>query len=292
MASCTPAVAGGRHGGPGGRIPLRMRDPSGGLLVNLEVAFLPVLAADLASRVCVVIDVLRATSTLVSMLDAGARRVVLAESVSSALSLAETSVVRPLVCGESGGLPPAGFDMGNSPREFKPGLVSGRELCFCTSNGTRAMRRVSESPAVLAGSLLNASAVAGESLDLSTRLGIDITLVCSGDYLGSRFAIDDAFTAGYLVALLRKLGVQRGLTLDESAVAAERLYRSYLQESGGSDPDGRPPRDAILQAFWESHNARVLKDVGLAEDVEYCSQLDLSSRVPRLKLEDGLLVLS
>ncbi len=282
--------------------------------MNVEVVFLPPIATDLPSKLCVVIDVLRATSTLVSMMEAGAGRVTLAESIPAALQFADRYDDRPLVCGESGGLPPEGFDLGNSPREFRVESVQGRDLCFCTSNGTRAMRRVAEAPVVLAGSLLNASAVARAAVTEARQKGLDITFICSGDHLGSKFAIDDAFCAGYLATLVWRetAGVssadaqrsgqsqqvvavgQEGGTqpfLTESAVAAIRLYRSYLQEAGVSDPEGIPPKEAILRAFWESHNAGVLRKVGLAEDVEYCAQVDISFKVPRLRLEDGMLVL-
>lgn len=282
--------------------------------MNVEVIFLPPIATDLPSKLCVVLDVLRATSTLVSMFEAGTNRVVLSDSISGALEYADSRAERPLVCGESGGLPPAGFDLGNSPREFRLDTVKGRELCFCTSNGTRAMRRVAEASVVLAGSLLNASAVARTSVQKAREEGLDIALICSGDFLGTKFAIDDAFGAGYLVTLMQREasslsvdgalirrsprpavsgeeGAEPTLVLEESAVAAVRLYRSYLTETGVSDSDTAPSREAILRAFWESHNAQVLRQVGLAEDVEYCSQVDISDRVPRLQAEGSRLVL-
>ncbi|MCL4370033.1 MAG: 2-phosphosulfolactate phosphatase [Chloroflexi bacterium] len=259
--------------------------------MNVEVVFLPPIATDLPSKLCVVIDVLRATSTMVSMFEAGTRRVTLAESIPAALAHAQRCGERPLVCGESGGLPPAGFDLGNSPREFHAGTVQGRDLCFCTSNGTRAMQQVTQSPVVLGGSLLNASAVARVAVEEARQKGLGIAFICSGDYLGSKFAIDDAFTAGYLATLLQRESAGAEVALEESAVAAVRLYRSYLPEAGGSDREAAPPREAILRAFWESHNAEVLSRVGLAEDVEYCAQVDISSKVPRLRMEEGMLVL-
>ena len=125
--------------------------------------------------------------------------------------------------------------------------------------------------------------------DLPSKLCV--AFICSGDYLGSKFAIDDAFTAGYLATLLQRESAGAEVALEESAVAAVRLYRSYLPEAGGSDREAAPPREAILRAFWESHNAEVLSRVGLAEDVEYCAQVDISSKVPRLRMEEGMLVL-
>lgn len=280
----------------------------------VEAVFLPPIATDLASKVCVVIDVLRATSTLVSMFEAGARRVFLAESVPAALSYARGFSERPLVCGESGGVRPDGFDYGNSPREFPPGALQGRDVVFCTSNGTKAMRRVSEAPVVLTGSLFNSSAVVRTALREASERGLDVALICSGDILGTKFAIDDAFCAGYFLTLMEReastvLSVdeerqRRSLppaavngpaepvvAFEESAIAAMRLYRSYLAGEGRSTDASVPPREAILAALWEAHNAHVLRQVGLAEDVEHCAQLDITTRVPRLRVEDGRLVL-
>ncbi|MGE5618263.1 MAG: 2-phosphosulfolactate phosphatase [Sphingomonadaceae bacterium] len=279
--------------------------------MNVEVVFLPPIATDLPTKVCVVIDVLRATSTLVAMFEAGTSRVTLAETIPGALEYAESCEVRPLVCGESGGLPPAGFDLGNSPREFRLETVNGRSISFCTSNGTRAMWQVASAPVVLAGSLLNATAVVRTAMSEARARRLDIAFVCSGDYMGSKFAIDDAFCAGYLVSLLereaaddaasaerRQVGtpgrdeVAQEVTLEESALAALRLFRSYLPEAGAGEVSGRDvPREAILRAFWESHNAQVLKRVGLEADVEFCAQIDVSERVPRLRMEAGKLVL-
>ncbi len=283
--------------------------------MNVEVVFLPPIATELPTKLCVVIDVLRATSTLVSMFEAGTRQVSLADTIPGALEYAESCQVRPLVCGESGGLPPTGFDLGNSPREFRLDTVKGREISFCTSNGTRAMGLVASAPVVLAGSLLNASAVARAALQEAREKGLDVAFICSGDFQGSKFAIDDAFCAGYLVTRMKQeagrflsadarrddrfrhapaVGEDEerpSLDLDESAVAAVRLYRSYLSDVGASDSEAAPPREAILRAFWESHNAQVLRRVGLAADVEHCAQIDLSDRVPRLRVENGKLVL-
>lgn len=262
--------------------------------MNVEVLFLPTVATDLPSKLCVVIDELRATSTLISMLNTGARRVILADGVAGALSLAAKLPEGSPICGERGGLPPAGFTHGNSPREFAPGSMDGKDLVFCTSNGTKAMWEVAKAPAVLAGSLFNASAVARAALLEAEEKGLNISLVCSGDIMGTKFAIDDAFVAGYLALLLEREAVRSvgsEMNLEESATAAVRLYRSYLLELNATDRQFDPPREAILNAFWESMNANVLKEVGLAADVEYCAQVDISDRVPRLSVEGDRLVL-
>jgi len=228
------------------------------------------------------------------MFEAGARKVILADSVKHALSLAKTMPRDTPVCGERGGLPPNGFTHGNSPREFQPGSLKGKELVFCTSNGTRAMQEVAEAPVVLAGSLFNATSVVKKALEVASNMRLDISLVCSGDILGTKFAIDDAFAAGFLALLSQREApklIGADVDLEESAVAAVRLYRSYLVEMNAADRQFNPPREVILKAFWESANAHVLKNVGLAEDVEFCAQVDITSSVPRLYLERDRLIL-
>lgn len=262
--------------------------------MKVEVLYLPQIATNLESRVCVVIDVLRATSTLVAMFESGVGKITLAEGVAKALQTSAHGSPRPAVCGEVGGLPPAGFDFGNSPREYEPGSMRGREIVFFTSNGTKAVRQLGASPVVLAGSMLNGTAVVKAALAEAASLGLDLAFVCSGDFVGTRFAIDDAFCAGYLCSLVGREASAAGATsfkveYDESAVAALRLYRSYLPAL--DDGTQRPPRESILTAFWESHNALVLGRVGLSEDVNYCAQIDVSTVVPRLAVENGSLVL-
>ena len=283
--------------------------------MNVEVLFLPTVATDLPSKLCVVIDELRATSTLISMFEAGAERVILADSVPAALAIADSLAERPPVCGERGGVPPAGFSYGNSPREFLPGTLEGKDLVFSTSNGTKAMWEVARAPVVLTGSLFNATAVARKAFREARDMGLDISLVCSGDIMGTKFAIDDAFAAGYLSLLLvreaggaitvggrregrlaseihaRGSGAAPELVLEESAVAAVRLYRSYLAELCAAGRDYDPPVEAAARAFWESLNAQTLKGVGLASDVDYCAQFDISEKVPRLHVEGDRLVL-
>jgi len=260
----------------------------------LEVAYLPETLRNPGQKTCIVIDVVRASSTMVVMLDQGARSIILADSIAGARQAAAS---RPgtILCGESGGVAPPGFRYGNSPREYASLDLSGQELVFCTSNGTRALRVVQESPAVLVGSLLNATAVVEKALSY----GRDVALVCSGRALGTSFGVDDAYCAGYLTDLIMRqvdlstepppdldfaqlistgkpsaLG-RPGWFVDESAIAALRLLHSY-----GGD---------TLAAFGESGNGRGLIQLGLGEDLAFCAQVDVSDTVPILQSDGQLL---
>src|SRR5438067_8213769 len=115
-------------------------------MMRISVAFVPALARQAEGSVCIVIDVLRASSTLVTMFDRGCRVVVVTPDVASARAGIAGD---RLLCGEQGGLPPDGFDYGNSPAEFDRLDLADREAVFCTSNGTVALCAVASAPVVL-----------------------------------------------------------------------------------------------------------------------------------------------
>src|SRR3954454_15478197 len=95
-------------------------------------------------RVCIVLDVLRASSTMLAMFEAGARELLLAESPEAALMLADGKRDELGICGERGGLKVEGFDYGNSPAEVSEADLSERDVVFVTSNGTGALRAVAD----------------------------------------------------------------------------------------------------------------------------------------------------
>jgi 2-phosphosulfolactate phosphatase len=243
--------------------------------MRIEVSFLPSLASDIEAKVCVVIDALRATSTLVVLFERGIREVVVCGTLAEARRLARRRGY--LLCGEVDGLPPPDFDYGNSPTEFATLDLDGRSAVFYTTNGTRALRRVAGASAVLAGALLNRQATAHAAL-AAAAADRDIAIVCAGRGSGRYFSLEDAFAAGALVdsllAQARAAGLRARLWND--ALAALRLYRSY--------------RGQALACFRQADHARSLLELGLARDLEFCARTDVSTAVPRLRRgEDGLL---
>jgi 2-phosphosulfolactate phosphatase len=204
---------------------------------SVDVAFLP---AELqATDVAILVDVLRASSTVVAALSGGFSRVLCVGSVDEARALRTPG---RLLAGEQDNRPVEGFDLGNSPADVGDG--QGRELVLSTTNGTPAiMRAVEAADQVLIGALLNlealAAAVPGEA---------DVTVVCAGT--GDRFSLDDGYTAGRIVAELKG-------ERSDAARAAEQLALSY--------PDS-------LTALGESAHAGILRELGHAEDVAVCAR--------------------
>src|SRR5687768_11654408 len=165
----------------------------------VDVAHLPVNVLDVERKVAIVVDALRASATIITMLDAGAESIVVAANPAEALSIASKDRQGYLVCGEQGGLPPAGFDYGNSPRQLAALDLSGRRLVLSTSNGTRALRAVGHARLALVGTGRNASAVARFALEAAERNACDLVIVCAGDEFGTLFSLEDLLFAGFLI---------------------------------------------------------------------------------------------
>ena len=148
----------------------------------------------------IVVDVIRATTTMAVMFDQGAARVLAAATVEQAREAA-LKVPGRLLCGERNVKPLPGFDYGNSPVQFSQLDLSGRELILTTTNGTRAFHACPTQTTRLAGCFYNAQAVMSHALKLALERNSNIALVCSGE-LGY-FALDDAVCAGYLAIELQ-----------------------------------------------------------------------------------------
>jgi len=235
------------------------------LHVALHPSLLPTGALDPVPvhrpQVCVVVDVLRASTSLVTLVERGAEAVYIAPSVALARQRAGR-LPGAVVAGEEGGLAPEGFDYGNSPVELSTAEVRGRPVVFVTTNGTAAIRAVAGLGPVLIGAMRNGAAAAAEAVRLARGSGSDVTVVCAGREGG--FGLDDAYCAGYLASRFLAYGE---CDLTDGAEAALLLFRS--------EPDA-------LAVFTRAAAGRNIIRLGLTADVSYCAQRDCSSTVPAL----------
>jgi 2-phosphosulfolactate phosphatase len=212
--------------------------------VPVHVAFTPDEAAP--AEVGIVVDVLRATSTIAQALSSGYERVLCCAEIDDARAL-RAELPDSLLGGERKAVRLEGFDVGASPREFLE--PRARTLILSTTNGTRAILETARRcDRVLLGSLLNLAAVA------RAAQSEDVVVVCAGFQGG--FALDDAYCAGRIVQLLAG---ERTDAADASVLLA-RAFPSAL--------DGL--------------NARTYGPPGLEEDIAYCAQEDLLDAVPQL----------
>jgi 2-phosphosulfolactate phosphatase len=212
--------------------------------MRCHVAFTPDEVLEAPSAV--VVDVLRATSTIAQALASGYRRVYCCREVDDALALRER-LGEGLLGGERSAVQIEGFDLGASPREvLEP---RGQTLIYSTTNGTRAVLAAAAACGeVLLGSLLNLNAVAG-------ALREDCIIVCAG--FQGRFALDDAYCAGRIVELL---GAEDVTDAAKASLVLARAFPSAL--------------DGLL--------ARTYGPPGLEEDIRFCAQENTVDVVPRL----------
>jgi 2-phosphosulfolactate phosphatase len=246
--------------------------------MKLDVAFLPRLLSDPEASVCVMIDVLRASTSIVTLSAGGAQEIVVAESPSAARRIARQEPRRYVLAGEENGLAPRGFDYGNSPSEFAALDVTGQRFILSTTNGTRALQRLATSPLVLIGAIVNAAAVTRTLLAEAGARRLDAALVCAGLSRGRRLSLEDAVAAGALVDRALNDASAASLELTDGTLIAHRLYRAY--------------RGDALAAFRRSEHGRSLIALGFANDLDFCAQADRFDAVPRLRREpSGRLIL-
>lgn len=256
--------------------------------MHLNVFFTPSeIVAPSLDDIYIIIDVIRATTTLAVMFDQGAARVLIAANLEQAREAAFAQM-HPgrLLCGERNALPPPGFDYGNSPVQFSQLALTGRELILTTTNGTRALYACPEGATRLTGCFYNAQAVTSQALALAQKQSGNIAIVCAGK-LGC-FALDDAACAGYLVLELQRQQAQLlsgiSLHLQESAQAALTLYEACVPCAPYTSANGLE--------HWSA--AQEVIQAGLADDLRLCMQISASSSVPRVvgkEQDTGLLVL-
>lgn len=215
----------------------------------------------LQGKVAVVIDLVRATSVMVEALANGARAIFPTLTSEDAVKLAHTlGREDTLLCGERKGLRIDGFDLGNSPREFRAEVVRGKQLVMNTTNGTRAFLAAAAASRVYAASLLNLSAVARQVAGAQS-----VALICAGRE--NRFALDDAVCAGLLIEAIAVERGEEGLTLGDSSRAARAL-------AAGVTPDSDFLRGT--GAGW------ALVEIGLEEDLPFVAQRDRHALVPEM----------
>jgi 2-phosphosulfolactate phosphatase len=227
--------------------------------VRLDVAVTPdaLRQADLPASTVLVIDVLRASTSIITALANGCAAVVPVTDADEARRRAATTP-GALIAGERRGEPLEGFDLGNSPLEFSAARVSGRTIVFTTSNGTRALVAARSAAAVGVAGLVNASAAAAWAV----AQGHDLIVVCAGER-GAR-SLEDHVCAGLLVG--RVMTLEPAARLTAAAVEAATLGARY--------------GDEVARLAEESTWARHLIASGRGADVASCLALDTTALVP------------
>jgi 2-phosphosulfolactate phosphatase len=234
----------------------RGRTPGTPAVIDVVATAEGVAAAGLRDATVLVVDVLRASTTIITALGNGCEAVVPVRDPDDARRRAGARDV--LLAGERRGEPIPGFDLGNSPVEVTGERVRGKTVVFTTSNGTRALLAARGARAIGVAALVNLSAAA----DWARRGGGDVVIVCAGER-GTR-SLEDLVCAGLLAE--RLAGGIPGAVLTDAASEAVALARRYGAEVGRLRED----------SSWARH----LASSGRAHDVAACLVLDTTALVP------------
>ncbi len=217
----------------------------------------------------VVIDVLRATSTIATALNVGAEAVQTFSSLDELMQVSQQWLSeKRLLAGERGGAKVEGCDLGNSPLDCNPELMAGKRLFLTTTNGTRALQRVALANSVITAAMINRQSAVNYLLEKQPKT---VWLLGSGWEGG--YSLEDTVCAGAIADLL--IQTQKVTVGNDEVIAAIALYRQW--------------QDNLLELFQKaSHGQRLLR-LNCDDDLKYCATLDLLDVLP-IQKEPSVLV--
>lgn len=228
-------------------------------MLRIDVTSTPhelTLITDMAHYTAVVIDALRATSTITTALHNGCGRILPVSTVAEAASLKE-QMPYALLAGERKGAKLCGYDLGNSPAEYAPETIASREVIFTTSNGTPTLVACESASLVVVASFLNRSAVA----KVVQANGRDVLIACAGRV--GKLAAEDLACAGALIAALLE---SQAYQITDGALAALAIFGAW--------------HDSLAALLSQSASGRHIAGLGYGDDIAYCAQLDIINIVP------------
>lgn len=242
----------------------------------LHVHLLPTLIEPgaISGGTAVIIDILRASSTIITSLHNGAERVIPCGTPDEAMRVRSQAVPGTvLLGGERGGVRIDGFDLGNSPAEYGPETVAGRTVAFTTTNGTKALLAAASAQTILIGAFLNRRAV----VELLERQHRPTHLICAGT--DGVITGEDVLFAGAVVSELLQLAERNSTalpfwSLNDCAVIAWNNWTMSLK-----DP-ATIPLSQLELLLRETRGGRNLRDLGYDSDIGLCSRLDCIGTVP------------
>jgi len=211
------------------------------------------------NKTVLIIDVLRATSVIITAISNGCSSVIPVVTVEEAFEVAQKDRGNCILGGERRALKIDGFDCSNSPLEYTKEVIGGKTLVISTTNGTRAIRGSIGAKTILIGALINAKAAAKKIINI----GDDLVIVNAGTY--GQFSIDDFICSGYIIDCILK---QTNAVISDIAKTAQYIY------SENTDING-------FVKFARHYN--VMKKLNLEKDIEYCLKKDIVRVVPEYK---------
>ncbi len=238
--------------------------------IDLSFSALQFDELQLRDKNIVVIDVLRASTTITVALNNGAREIIPVGSIESAVKISGSLFGEvTLRGGERNGKIIEGFNLGNSPLEYSETAVKGKSIIYCTTNGSVAMTKSRYARTLIVGSFVNLTKVT----DFIKNENKDFLFICAGriNNLGN-FGLEDAVCAGMIIENLLKSETP-SCDLSDSAKAARAIYKSF----------GR----SILKMLKNTEHGKYLVEIGYADDLPICAAVD---SVPVLPILNGTVI--
>jgi 2-phosphosulfolactate phosphatase len=232
--------------------------------MRLDVYFTPTerKPTDTVGRLVVIVDVLRASTTVATALGNGAKTVIPLLGADEVITRSkEFSRSAVLLAGEQNMRAIAGFDLGNSPQEFSPGAVEGKTILITTTNGTRALLGVQGARDIVIASYVNFTAVLA-LMKVAASSETDIAIICAGEE-GS-FTLEDAACAGRYVRAIPKRS--ESVIVNDAAAASVLIEKKY--------------GDNIAKVFKESSHGQALESAGFGDDLTAAAEVDAYPVVP------------
>ncbi len=232
--------------------------------MKINVLLSPLNADELffTGKTTVVIDVLRATTTITACLAHGAKELIPVDSIEFAMKVSGNAFGgQTILGGERNTKKIEGFTLGNSPIEYTSENVAGKSIIFFTTNGTKAIVRAKFSEHLLLCSFNNLNAVAQYLLQLNN----DVNILCAGS--NGMFCVEDTVCAGMLIKAMTKMNSE--LEIADAGKASVILNDNY--------------GDSTINILKDCEHGVKLISNGFEDDVEYCAQLDTTNIIPVYK---------
>ena len=232
--------------------------------MKIDVFFTPdpIDELQLRDKNVVVIDVLRASTTIVTALANGAKEIIPVSSVESAVKISGNlfgDVI--LLGGERNGKLIEGFNLSNSPQEYTEEVVKNKSIIFSTTNGSRALVKSRYAKNLVVACFVNVSRV----VEFLREINTDLSIVCAGKQ--GAFCLEDAVCTGMIIHMLREAG-KDDLILSDAAVASLTLHKSFAKN--------------IMTMIKKSEHGQYLAEIGYGDDLKICAGVDTCAMLPVL----------
>ncbi|MEG2290349.1 MAG: 2-phosphosulfolactate phosphatase family protein [Clostridium sp.] len=235
--------------------------------IDIMISAADIKPERLKGKVVVVIDVLRATTVMITAINNGCEKVIPVREIEDALHIANKNREYSLLGGEREGLKIEEFDFSNSPLDYTAEVVKGKTLIMTTSNGTRAIKNSEEADRIFIAAMINGNAVAKKLVELNK----DVVFINAGT--NGEFSMDDFITSGYIINCIKSMGGSEH-DLTDMAITSEYVYK------------GNP---GIISFVKDALHYKRLKDLGFYEDLRYCLTKDIVDIVPEYKAGEIIL---